>query len=164
MLKFDSTGKINFKDECEVSDFFHWLPHSNDIIVIKKVHAVSKVWGLVELDLEKIRNSQFPGLNSFPSDYAIEALAQSIGMIGATQSKLNLLSRGTSTEAYVTGLKDFVFESENISFQGPLYAEIYETRHLENFRFCNVKLYRKSKMKEELLVSGIMKTYTIEKN
>lgn len=166
MLKFDSTDKVDLNEDYQISDFFHWLPHADDIIVIKKVHAVSKVWGKVEIDLEKIKkNKIFEEETSFPSDYAIEILAQSIGMVGAAQSKCGLMDRASSKEAYVTGLKNFEFSHENICLEsGPLFVEIYETRDLENFKFCNVKLYRQAspETEEELLVFGVMNTFSVD--
>jgi len=163
MLKFDSTDKIALSKDHNISEFFSWLPHSNNIIVVKKVIAVSKAWGQIEIDLEKIRRNTFKGADSFPADYGIELLAQSIGMIGAAQAKLNLVKRGSSSEAYVTGLKDFNFSSEHIDFSAPVFAEVYETRVFDKLRFCNVKLYRKKGEIEELLISGVMKTYTVER-
>ena len=164
MLKFDQSGKVNLKNKFLIEDLYEWLPHSNEIIVVKEVCEASSLWGFAEIDIEKIKSLElFQNSKTIPVEYAIEILAQSIGIIGAAQSKAKLAKRKKSQRAYVTGLKNFTFHTNLITLDQILYTQIFEVRDIDFFKFCNVKLYyqksNQNKNYEKILVEGVMKVF-----
>ena len=166
MLKFNQSGKINLKNKFLIENLYEWLPHSNEIIVVKEVCEASSLWGFAEIDIEKIKSLEFfQNSETIPAEYAIEILAQSIGIIGIAQSKAKLAKlakREKSKKAYVTGLKNFTFHTNSITLDQALYTQIFEARGIDFFKFCNVKLYQKSNQNEKhekILVEGVIKVF-----
>lgn len=165
MLKFNPKEKLNLKGKVPIESIFAWLPHSDEIIMVKEVISVSHDWGLAEIDRKKIQDfNGFKDSKNLPVDYAIELMAQAQGMIGAAQSEAGLVDRSIAQEAYVTGLKDLIFYKTILNIEEPLFVQIFETREIGGFRFCNVKIYsNKPDGSEGLVVEGVMKTFSVDK-
>lgn len=166
MLRFDTEKKVVLNGRVPVKEIFSWLPHSDEIIMVKEVLEVSANWGLAQIDTEKIIQAKcFKDEGFMPVEYSIELIAQGLGMIGAAQSIEGLVKRTQAEEAYVTGLKNFTFYREKISTNIPLFVEIKEVRNIEGFRFCNSMLYtRNSDGEIEVITEGVLKTFSVDKS
>ncbi len=168
MLNFDTEKKVKLNGRVSLGEIFSWLPHDDDIIMVKEVLSVSADWGVVEIDRDKIiKEKCFRDGENLPVEYSIELIAQGLGMIGAAQSIEGIVERSEAEEAYVTGLKNFIFYKDKISTKAPLFVEIKEFRNIEGFRFCNTRLYTEDEEDEEggkdVITEGVLKTFSVDK-
>lgn len=146
------------------SDFFSWLPHEEKIVVIEKVLSVSKDWGCVKIDTKKALSLNIFSEDQVPLEYGIEILAQSIGLVGAAQSRYGLVQRDEAKEAYVTGVKNInCFNNKFIDLSRPLFSKLKETKSIGPFKFCNVRLYYGDEEGTEVapLIEAVLKTFSM---
>lgn len=163
-MDFESREKkIVLKEEdSRGSNFYTWLPHSDHIVVVKKILAISKNWGLTEVDLDKIKKLALFPEAKIKVEYGIEIMAQSIGLVGAAQSKHHIVDRVEAKEAYITGISKIDFlGNEHIEEKAPLFVEVKEKRCVGPFRLCNARLFSKKGTTEKTIMQAALKTFSV---